>query len=540
MTQIELYDTTLRDGMQGEGMSLSAEEKLRVAHRLDELGVHIVEAGFPSSNPKELELFDLLSRETFRTARIAAFGMTRRRDLRAEEDPALRVLADSFAPVCTIVGKTWGLHLEKVVKVDRDENLRMIEESIAFLVAQGKRVVYDAEHCFDGWHDDRDYALRCLRAAAEAGAETVVPCDTNGAHLPGQIAAAIADVVAHLAGTGVRVGIHCHDDAGVGVANSLAAVEAGATQVQGTMNGYGERCGNANLTSIVPNLQLKLGHDCISSQQLARLTETAHFLDELLNRTPNADQPYVGKNAFAHKGGMHVAGVMADASTFEHMDPALVGNQRELLISELAGKGTVVARAREAGVELDDEGARRVIERVKELEHRGYHYEAADGSFELLLRKEAGVYEPLFRLESWRAIVEQRADGKVETEATVKIWVRGERIVRTAEGNGPVHALDNALRAAIGEFHPELHETGLVNFKVRILDETKGTEAVTRVLLDASDGHDVWGSIGVSENVIAASWDALVDSLEYAIQPGRVESAGADLAAGGAAGRGTA
>jgi 2-isopropylmalate synthase len=521
MTTIQIYDTTLRDGMQGEGMSLSAEEKLRVAHRLDALGIDLIEAGFPSSNPKELELFELLSRETFRHAQIAAFGMTRRRDTRAEDDPALRVLADSFAPVCTLVGKTWGLHVEKVVKVDRDENLRMIEESIAFLVAQGKRVVYDAEHCFDGWHDDRDYALRCLRTAAEAGAETVVACDTNGGTLPGGIAEAMRDFVAGLADTGVRLGIHCHDDAGCGVANSLAAVEAGARHVQGTINGYGERCGNANLVTIVPNLQLKLGHDCISEEQLGSLTEAAHYLDELLNRTPNPDQPYVGKNAFAHKGGMHVAGVLEDATTFEHIDPALVGNRRELLISELSGKGTVRARAEDAGLELSEEAVRRVIDRVKQLEHEGYHFEAADGSFELLLRKESGDYEPLFRFESWRVIVEQRADGKVETEATIKIWVDGERYVRTAEGNGPVHALDKALRLAIGEIHPHLAETRLVNFKVRILDETKGTEAVTRVLLDASDGHDVWGSIGVSENVIAASWHALVDSLEYAVQGDR-------------------
>jgi 2-isopropylmalate synthase len=526
MTQIQLYDTTLRDGMQGEGMSLTAEEKLRIAHRLDALGIHLIEAGFPTSNPKELELFELLSRETFATAELAAFGMTRRRELKAEEDPALRVLADCFAPVVTLVGKTWALHLDKVVKVDRDENLRMIEESVAFLVAQGKRVVYDAEHCLDGWRDDRDYALRCLRAAAEAGAETVVPCDTNGSSLPGQIAETIADVVAHLADTGAQVGTHNHNDLECGVANSLAAVEAGATHVQGTMNGYGERCGNANLVSIVPNLQLKLGLGCLPPERLATLTETAHYLDELLNRTPNANQPYVGKNAFAHGGGMHVAGVLADPSTFEHMDPTLVGNSRELLISELSGKGTVVARAEQAGLRLDDAAARHVIERVKQLEHRGYHFEAADGSFELLLRKESGEYEPLFRLESWRVIVEKRADGKVETEATIKIWANGERYVRTGEGNGPVHALDNALRSAIGESHPELNDTGLVNFKVRILDETKGTEAVTRVLLDASDGHDVWGSIGVSENVIEASWDALVDSLEYAIQPGRARVGG--------------
>jgi len=524
MTTIEIYDTTLRDGMQGEGMSLSAAEKLRVAHRLDELGVALIEAGFPSSNPKELELFELLSRETFTTAEVAAFGMTRRRGTRAEDEPALRVLADCFAPVCTLVGKTWGLHVEKVLQVDRDENLRMIAESVAFLVAQGKRVVYDAEHCFDGWRDDSEYARRCVVAAAEAGAETVALCDTNGGSLPGQIAEATRDLAAALEPSGVRVGIHCHNDLDCGVANSLAGVEAGATQVQGTMNGYGERAGNANLVSIVPNLQLKLGYDCLPVGRIATLTETAHYLDELLNRTPNPDQPYVGKNAFAHGGGMHVDGVLKDPTTFEHIDPALVGNDRELLISELSGKGTVAARAEQAGLNLDSEAARRVIERVKALEHRGYQFEAADGSFELLLRKETGEYEPLFQLESWRVIVEKRADGKVETEATIKIWANGERYVRTGEGNGPVHALDNALRMAIEESHPELRATGLVNFKVRILDETKGTEAVTRVLLDASDGHDVWGSIGVSENVIEASWDALVDSLELAIQPGRAQA----------------
>jgi 2-isopropylmalate synthase len=499
-------------------MSLSAGEKLRVAHRLDELGLDLIEAGFPSSNPKELELFGLLAGESFAHAQICAFGMTRRRGVAADADPALRVIAECFAPVSTLVGKTWALHLEKVVKVDRDENLRMIAESVAFLVAQGKRVIYDAEHFFDGYADDRDYALRCLRAAAEAGAETVVCCDTNGGTLPHLVGAAMSDVVAAV-GSAVRVGIHTHDDAGCGVATALAGVMAGATHVQGTLNGYGERCGNANLISIIPNLQLKLGYECLTESQLASLTPTAHYIAELLNFTPDPDAPYVGRNAFAHKGGMHVAGVSADPATFEHIEPEIVGNQREMLISELSGKGTVQSRAREAGMELDDAVASRVVERVKDLEHRGYHYEAADGSFELLLRKETGEYEPLFRLESWRAIVEKRADGRVETEATVKIWVGGERYVRTAEGNGPVHALDRALRQALVEIHPHLRDIELVNFKVRILDETKGTDAVTRVLLDASDGERVWGSIGVSENVIESSWEALVDSLEYGMQP---------------------
>jgi 2-isopropylmalate synthase len=516
--QVNLYDTTLRDGMQGEGMSLSADEKVRVAHALDGLGIHLVEAGFPSSNPKEEALFELLERETFECAHIAAFGMTRRRDVAADQDPALRLLADCFAPVCTLVGKTWALHLEKVTKVDPDENLRMIEESVRFLREQGKRVIYDAEHFFDAFRDDSAYALRCLRAAVDGGAENVTLCDTNGSSVPSQVASATAEVVSALAAD-VAIGIHTHDDAGCGVANSLVAVEHGATLVQGTMNGYGERCGNANLVSILPAIQLKMGHACVPEDRLVRLTETAHFLDELLNLSPDPNQPYVGRNAFAHKGGMHVAGVNEDPRTFEHVEPEAVGNDRAILISELSGKGTVHTRAEQTGVELDEAGASRVVERVKALEHAGYQFEAADGSFDLLIRKETGDYEPLFRLESWRVIAEKREDGRVQTEATIKIWVDGERYVRTAEGNGPVNALDRALRDALVETHPHLRDIRLTNFKVRILDESKGTEAVTRVLLDASDGIDTWGAIGVSENVIESSWEALVDSLEAGMLP---------------------
>jgi 2-isopropylmalate synthase len=518
MQEIVLYDTTLRDGMQGEGMSLSAQEKVRVAHRLDELGIDLIEAGFPSSNPKELELFELLASEHFGHALVAAFGMTRRREVAAEQDRALRVLADCHAPVCTLVGKTWTLHLEKVVRVDREENLRMISESVGFLRRVGKRVIYDAEHFFDGYADDPAYALRCLRAAAEAGAETVVLCDTNGGTLPDVIGSAVARAATELATQGVALGIHCHDDAGCAVAGSLAAVAQGASQVQGTINGYGERCGNANLTTIIPNLQLKLGLRCVTDAQLASLTAGAHFFDELLNLVPDPDQPYVGRNAFAHKGGMHVAGVTADPATFEHVAPEVVGNRRELLVSELSGKGTVHARARDAGLELDEDQASRVVARVKELEHRGYHFEAADGSFELLLRKETGEYEPLFTLEHWRVIVEMGHMGHVETEATIKLWVGGERYVRTAEGNGPVNALDRALRDAIGELYPHLADIQLENFKVRLIDEHAGTASVTRVLIDATDGDAVWGSIGVSENVIEASWQALVDSLEAGLQ----------------------
>ncbi len=523
MADIQLYDATLRDGMGGGGLTLTAEEKLRVVHALDELGIDLIEAGFPASNPKEQQLFELLAGEALRHAEIVAFGMTRRREVAAEQDEGLRVLAESFAPVCTLVGKASILHVEKVVRVSREENLAMIRDSVAFLVAQGKRVLLDAEHFFDGFQLDPGYSLDCLRAAAEAGAERLVLCDTNGGSLPPQIRTALAVVREAL--PDARLGIHCHDDSGCAVANTLTAVEAGATQVQGTANGIGERTGNANLITIVADLQLKMGAKLLSAEQLAKLTETAHFIDELLNRAPDPAQPYVGKHAFAHKAGLHAAGVRTDAQTFEHVGPELVGNRRDLLVSELSGKGTVAEKAAEAGIELPagEDFTQRVVERVKELEHEGFQFEAADGSFELLMRKEAGAYEPLFRLESWRVLVEKRTDGKVITEATIKGWVKGERFVRTAEGNGPVHALDAALRDAIGEFHPHLREIELVNFKVRILDETKGTGAVTRVLIDAEDKqrHEVWGTIGVSENVIAASWDALVDSLEYGMQPGR-------------------
>jgi 2-isopropylmalate synthase len=522
-TRIELYDATLRDGMGGGGLTLTAEEKLRVVHALDDLGVDLIEAGFPSSNPKELELFGLLAGETLNHAEIVAFGMTRRRDARAEQDEGLRVLADSFAPACTIVGKASVLHVEKVVRVTREENLAMIAESVAFLVSAGKRVLLDAEHFFDGFALDAAYSLDCLRVAADAGAERLVLCDTNGGSLPPFIRTAFAVVREALGG--VALGIHTHDDSGCAVANTLTAVECGATQVQGTVNGIGERTGNANLITIIADLQLKMGVELLAPERLARLTDTAHFVDELLNRSPNPAQPYVGKHAFAHKAGLHAAGVRAEPQTFEHIDPAVVGNDRDVLISELSGRGTIVEKAQQAGIAADAELAQRVVERVKALEHEGFQFEAADGSFELLLRREAGVYEPLFRLESWRVIVEQHSDRRATTEAKIQLWIPTENgeehYVGTAEGNGPVNALDRALRDAIGEIHPHLKDVELVNYKVRILDEAKGTGAVTRVLIDASDGHGVWGSIGVAENLIAASWDALVDSLEYGMQGAR-------------------
>lgn len=522
MRQIETYDATLRDGMGGGGMTLTAAEKVRVVKALDELGIDLIEAGFPASNPKELELFEMLERVSLAHAEIVAFGMTRRRGVDVGEDEGLRVLARSFAPVVTLVGKSSAAQAQTVLKVSREENLAMIGESIAHLIAHGKRVLFDAEHFFDGVAGDEEYAYACVRAAADAGAERVVLCDTNGGSLPLDVHAAVAALRERI--PDVALGIHTHDDTGCGVANALVAVQAGATQVQGTINGIGERTGNANLVTILADLQLKLGYEILSSERLARLTETAHLVDELLNRTPDPAQPYVGKHAFAHKAGMHAAGVRQSSEMFEHVDPRSVGNRSDVLISELSGRATVLEKAQAAGIALDDELVRRILERVKEMEHAGYQFEAADGSFELLMRREADTeYEPLFRLESWRVIVEKHADGRATTEATIKIWVPhaatdGERYVRTAEGNGPVNALDRALREAIGEIHPHLKDIELVNFKVRILDETKGTGAVTRVLIDASDGHEVWGSIGVSENLIAASWDALVDSLEYGMR----------------------
>ena len=517
MEQVKLYDTTLRDGMGGKGMSLSVGEKLNVVRALDRLGVQFIEAGFPSSNPKEAELFARLAELELENATVSAFGMTRRRDLRAEDDEALRTLVESFAPVVCLVGKSWVLHLEKVIRVSREENLAMIADSISFCREQGKRPVFDAEHFFDGYRDDPGYALECVRAAADAGAENVTLCDTNGGSLPDHVTAATAAVLADV-GDRVEIGIHTHNDAECAVANSLAAVGAGARLVQGCVNGYGERCGNANLASILPSLQLKMGFEVVSEEQLANLTPTAHYLDEVCNMASDPNRAYVGRNAFAHKAGMHAAGVAADASTFEHVDPAVVGNERDILASELSGKARIRSQAERAGIELVDAAAARAVERLKQREHRGYHYEAAPASFELLLRQEAGDYQPLFKLESFRVVTEKRAGGEVETEATIKVEVDGERYLRVAEGNGPVNALDRALRGAIADRHPHLADVELTNYKVRILDETHGTQAVTRVLLDSSDGEREWGTIGVSENIIEASWEALVDSLEYAFQ----------------------
>ena len=519
-----LYDTTLRDGMQREGLSVSVGEKLRIAARIADLGIQVIEGGFPGSNPKDAEFFRKLEKEDLGSTEVAAFGMTCGRGTKAEEDRQLQVLAECWAPIVTIVGKTWDLHLRKVLRVDRDENRRMIFDSVAFLKKQGKRVFYDAEHFFDAFAAHPDYALACLRTAVEAGAEAVCLCDTNGAALPMAVGQVVERVVSEL-GAWCRIGIHAHNDAGCAVANSLVAVDRGADLVQGTINGYGERCGNADLCAVIPGLKLKMGIDCVSERDLAKLTDTALFVAELCNVSPDPHQPYVGHNAFAHKGGMHVAGVERDPMTFQHIDPALVGNTPHVLVSELSGRATIKQRLRELGYPLEEQKdlAERVLRRVKEREHEGYHYEAADASFELLLRAELGLEVELFRLEAFRIIVEKRRDGETVSEATLKVHVDGERFVETAEGNGPVNALDKALRKAIERKFPEIRDIHLTNYSVRILDENMGTAAKTRVLIESSDGRDTWGSVGVGVNVVEASWEALVDSIVYGLLRRREE-----------------
>jgi 2-isopropylmalate synthase len=512
-----LYDTTLRDGMQREGMSVSVDEKVRIAVRVADLGVHVIEGGFPASNPKDEEFFRKLEGQSLGRALIAAFGTTRAKGARAEQDANLRALAECWAPVSCIVGKTWELHVQKVLRVDRAENLRMIAESVAFLRSQGKRVHYDAEHFFDAYSAHPDYALECLRAAAEAGSEAVTLCDTNGAMLPMLVSDVVELVVSQL-GDQCRVAIHAHNDGGCAVANSLVAVAKGADVVQGTINGYGERCGNADLCAIIPGLKLKMGIDCISADNLAKLTDTAHFVAELCNVSPDPHQPYVGLDAFAHKGGLHISAVERDPSTFQHIDPALVGNEPHVLVSELAGRATIKQRVSQLGYPVDDrELTDRVLARLKEKEHAGYHYEAADASFELLVRAEMGLEAELFHLEAFRIIVEKREDGSTLSEATVKVHVGGDRFIETAEGNGPVNALDKALRRGIERRFPNIHDIHLVNYRVRILDEDRGTAATTRVIIDSSDGRDCWGSVGVGENVVEASWEALMDSISYGL-----------------------
>jgi 2-isopropylmalate synthase len=514
--RVALYDTTLRDGAQREGISLTVEDRMKIASWLDALGVDYIEGGWPGSNPKDMEFFRRAPELRLQKAKLACFGATRRAGGKAESDAQVRELVDSEAPVACIVGKASALQVEHALGTTPDENVRMVADTIAFLKSQGLEVFYDAEHFFDGYRHNRAYALEVVRAAEDAGADCVVLCDTNGGTLPIDVSITLRDVLEQASGP---IGVHFHNDAECAVANSLLAIELGAVHVQGTVNGIGERCGNANICSIIANLKLKLGIDVVTDEQLRALTAASHAVAEICNVTPDAHQAYTGSSAFATKAGLHTSGLAKMEGAYEHVAPGLVGNAPRLLVSELAGRSTIVLKGKELGIDLDVDPslATQILSSVKDLEHVGYHFEAADASLELLMRRHAGMEREFFRLESFRVLMDKRETGEVVSEATVKLWARGERHIATAEGNGPVNALDRAMRLALAKFYPALESIQLTDYKVRILDEKRGTGAVTRVLLESTDGKKEWSTIGVSPNIIEASWQALTDSITFGL-----------------------
>lgn len=521
---VDIYDTTLRDGSQLEGISLTVADKLRIAEQLDYLGVSFIEGGWPGANPKDDEFFARASELTLTTSELVAFGSTRRPKGRVDSDPTLARLAEAGTGIVCIVGKCWDYHVTEALRTTLDEGVAMVADSVAYLAAAGKRVLFDAEHFFDGHLRNREFSLRVLEAAAMAGAEAVVLCDTNGGTLPPAVEAAVADVVAHV---DCGVGIHVHNDTGCGVANALAAVRAGATQVQGTVNGYGERVGNCDLVPIIANLELKMGVQALPPGRLERLTSVARHVAELVNIPLNPQQPYAGASAFAHKAGLHTSALSRRPDSYEHVSPALVGNGTRVLVSEMSGRSTLQMKAADLGIDIDGRVLGDVIDTLKRLEHAGYHFEAADASLELLMRGAAGWEQDFFRLESFRVSLDHRSGTgarawndvavDVETEATVKIWVGDERRTAVGEGNGPVNALDSALRSALNGLYPALDRIVLTDFKVRVLDTQSGTRAITRVLIDSTDHRSTWTTIGVSTNIIEASWQALADSIVYGL-----------------------
>ncbi len=517
---IKLYDTTLRDGTQGEGVAFSMEDKVRIAQRLDALGIHYIEGGWPGSNPKDLRFFKRVQGAVFKTAKISAFGATRRPGVRPQEDPNLQALVEAGPPVVTIFGKSWDFHVTAALGTTLEENIAMIGDSIAYLLKHFEEVIYDAEHFFDGFKRNREYALATLRAAEAAGAHCLVLCDTNGGCVPSEITAILREVK-----TIVRpespLGIHVHNDTECAVANTLAAVAEGVNHVQGTINGYGERCGNANLVSIIPNLMLKMGLESIPPENLRDLRDVSRFVSELANRKPWSAQPYVGDSAFAHKGGIHVSAVLKHPDTYEHVDPEVIGNHRRVLVSELSGQSNILWKAREYGIDLDKNtpDARRILDMLKRMEDEGFQFEGAEASFELLMERALGNHRPYFELQGFRVIVEEQGSGtEPVAEATVKLRVKGIEEHTAASGNGPVNALDHALRKALEDFYPNLRQMSLLDYKVRILDESKATAAKTRVLITSGDGDETWGTVGVADNIIEASWQALVDSVEYKLR----------------------
>jgi len=515
---VEVYDTTLRDGTQREGISYTLEDKLRIAEHLDAFGVAFIEGGWPGSNPKDEEFFARARDRAWKHAKIAAFGSTRRAGLAAGDDPNMRALIAAGTEVCTIFGKSWTFQVTEVLRTSLDENLRMIEDSVAFLRGEKKRVVYDAEHFFDGYRADPSYAVETLRAAIRGGAEVVTLCETNGGNLPWDVERIVTEVkrlIAH------PIGIHAHDDTGCGVANSLAAVRAGARHVQGTINGYGERCGNANLTVIIPNLELKLGFRVLEPGRLAGISELSHVVAEVANLAPDAHMAYVGRSAFAHKGGVHVAALRRHPDSYQHVAPELVGNTMRVVVSELSGRGNVLAKAEELGVEVSAGTEIEALREIKEAENRGLSYEGAEASIALLLQRKADDYVPLFQVIDYQVQVGKRRGTETFAEAVVKVQVGKNTLHTAAEGNGPVSALDGALRKALSPAYPAINDIHLADYKVRILDGTEGTEAITRVLIDSQDAHRSWSTVGASANIIEASMHALVDSIEYGLIQGR-------------------
>jgi 2-isopropylmalate synthase len=526
--QVEVYDTTLRDGAQREGISYSLEDKLRIARRLDALGVTFIEGGWPGSNPKDAAFFARAQKESWQHALIVAFGATRRASARVEDDPSVAALLAAGTQACAIFGKSSPLQVLEVLRTTLAENLRMIEETVAYLRSRGRRVIYDAEHFFDGFAADPAYALATLRAATQGGAETLALCDTNGGSLPWQIEAAVAAVRKEL-GDEVRIGVHCHDDTGCGVANTVAAVRAGAAHVQGTINGYGERCGNANLCAVIPNLELKLGRRCLPEGALPRLREVSRFVAEVANLAPDDHMAYVGDSAFAHKGGVHVAAMRRTTASYQHIEPALVGNQCRVVVSELSGRANVLSKAVELGVgALDEEAGSRALERIKAREAEGFSFEAAEASVALLLRRQAANYKPPFSLVDYRVMVGRHGD-RTFAEATIKLQM-SERVLHTAaEGDGPVHALDAALRKALAPIWPHAAEIELADYKVRILDGSSGTRATTRVLIDWFDGVRRYSTVGASANILEATYQALADGFEYGLLEREATGAGAPV-----------
>jgi len=515
--KIKVFDTTLRDGTQAEKVSLSALDKLHIAKRLDEFGVHYIEGGWPGSNPKDMEFFNIAKTTKFKHAKVVAFGSTKRAKNSVEDDANIQALIAAETPAISIFGKSWLLHVDKALRITPEKNLELIKDSVTYLKSKGKELIYDAEHFFDGYKDNAEYAIKTLLTAQECGADVIALCDTNGGSLPSEITNIVNKVKEMIT---IPLGIHAHNDSGLAVANSIAAIQAGCSHVQGTINGYGERCGNANLCEVIPNLQLKAGFDCIPNDNIKHITNLSRYVSDIANLSHQDDMPFTGKSAFAHKGGVHVSAVMKESNCYEHIFPETVGNVRRVLVSDLSGRSNIQYKAEEMNIDIDKHGDKlnAIVQELKNREHQGYSYEAAEGSLELLISRVKGEFQDFFDLHGFRIMIEKNESGEIRSEATVRLEVDGELEHAAAEGNGPVNALDIALRKALTKFYPKIKKMKLSDYKVRVLDAKEATEAKVRVLIDSSTNGNTWGTVGVSENIIEASWEALIESISYYLQ----------------------